>query len=102
MFIKDSHRALAGIKIIEIIGQGQSGVIYKARWFGELVAIKVITHTADTNQQDIDNEIRLSMQLRHPNVVSTFHFVTSGGSSKFRYSQENIKKLESNLLGSGS
>jgi len=43
--------------------------VYKARWQGALVAIKVIEHAAETERNLALRESELATAIQHPNVV---------------------------------
>lgn len=81
--LHQEHQAVAD-KLLEaltlgpIVGRGSFGQVYKATWNGALVAVKVIFHK-NSNAQAAENALReaiLSSNLRHPNVVQTFHQTT--------------------------
>jgi hypothetical protein len=48
---------------------GSYGKVYKARWQGALVAIKVIEHAAETERNLALRESELATAIQHPNVV---------------------------------
>jgi serine/threonine protein kinase len=65
-------------EIMDILGEGGFGVVYKARQLAtdQLVAVKVLVPTKITNVQRttiemrrFEREIRLVAQLQHPNIV---------------------------------
>ena len=47
-----------------------------ATWNGADVAVKVIVHTNAAMATKIAAEVELSMMLRHPNIVATYHAIT--------------------------
>ncbi len=58
-----------------LLGAGASGSVYKGRWRGEVVAIKVLQHDASTAAA-ITNETDLMMSFAHPNIVKAYHVVS--------------------------
>ena len=74
---------LGDYKILDQIGKGQMGGVYKAvHTFGQLVALKILpasraksTHVLGRFQR----EARLLTQLDHPNVVRAYQVGESGG-----------------------
>ena len=52
-----------------LLGKGSYGRVYKGRWKGAMVAIKVLDH-ALILQDDISRETLLSTSIAHPCVVS--------------------------------
>ena len=70
-------RSIVGnIKFTGLIGVGGYGRVYRAKWNGGDVAVKVVPR-ASWNE-----EANLSQQLRHPNVVSTFIYTNNTAVSK--------------------
>ena len=55
-----------------LLGKGSYGRVYKGRWKGAMVAIKVLDH-ALILQDDISRETLLSTSIAHPCVVSEPH-----------------------------
>lgn len=51
--------------------RSSAGCVYKGRWKGAMVAIKVLEH-ALILQDDITRETLLSTSIAHPGVVCTF------------------------------
>ena len=51
-----------------LLGKGSFGRVYKGRWKGAIVAIKVLDH-AMLLQDDITRETLLSTSIAHPSVV---------------------------------
>lgn len=60
------------VKIMEKIGRGSFGDIYKAEWHGTEVAVKKIPFNTinDDLIQEMLNEARIMESIRHPNVLS--------------------------------
>ncbi len=68
---------LPGYDILEILGQGGMGTVYKARHLRmkRMVALKVIRrdqHVSPQTQQRFNQEIEAAAQLTHPNVVMAY------------------------------
>jgi len=59
---------LQGVEIGPLLGKGSFGCVYKGRWKGAMVAIKVLEH-ALILQDDISRETLLSTSIAHPGVV---------------------------------
>ena len=56
------------MEIGPLLGKGSFGCVYKGRWKGAMVAIKVLEHTLIL-QDDISRETLLSTSIAHPGVV---------------------------------
>lgn len=71
--LKDEAQQRVGrdVQLIEVIGSGSFGKVYKALWHSEFVAVKIMSHTAHFSERMILNEVRLARCLRHPNIVQT-------------------------------
>src|SRR5262245_284418 len=71
------------LELLEIVGQGGMGVVYKARQrkLDRLVALKLLS--LGTDQPSFADrflrEARAMARLSHPNIVSVFDFGESGG-----------------------
>ncbi|HEY1192419.1 MAG TPA: serine/threonine-protein kinase, partial [Gemmata sp.] len=74
---------LGGYKILDRIGKGQMGGVYKAvHNFGQLVALKILPASRARNPHILgrfQREARLLTQLDHPNVVRAFQVGEGGG-----------------------
>uniref|UniRef100_A0A383W1M2 Protein kinase domain-containing protein n=1 Tax=Tetradesmus obliquus TaxID=3088 RepID=A0A383W1M2_TETOB len=66
----------ARIHFGELIGSGSYGIVYKARWAGRQVAVKVIEHDTSAAAAAVTNEIQLLLSFNHPNIVKAHHYVT--------------------------
>lgn len=74
---------LGGYKILDRIGKGQMGGVYKAlHTLGQLVALKILP-ASRAKSTDIlsrfQREARLLIQIDHPNVVRAFQVGEAGG-----------------------
>eukprot|EP00948_MAST-09A_sp_MAST-9A-sp1_P001321 g1321.t1 len=74
--LKDARQiAFADIELGEVIGEGSFGNVYKAKYHGETVAVKMMTPVAHRMKQKITRfkeEIELMAPLRHPNLIVMF------------------------------
>jgi serine/threonine protein kinase len=69
--------AVPGYEVLELIGRGGMGVVYKARHVGlqRIVALKMILHAAharDAERARFLREARATASLRHPNIVQVY------------------------------
>jgi serine/threonine protein kinase len=76
--------AFPHLEILEIIGQGGMGIVYKARQphLDRLVALKLLPQSlaADaTFAERFNREARVLARLNHPNIVTVHDFGQSGG-----------------------
>ncbi|WIA36739.1 hypothetical protein OEZ86_008009 [Tetradesmus obliquus] len=65
----------AGIELGPLLGAGSFARVFKAKWAGLDVAVKVIQHDTSTAEA-VANEVQLMMQLNHPNIVRAYHCIT--------------------------
>ncbi len=74
--VDNSDNKLAGYEIIEEIGKGGMGRVYKARGQdGQLVAIKILDPRIADNKTQLARfyqEAELAMRINHPNVARGF------------------------------
>lgn len=67
---------MEGLELGELIGRGGYGRVYRGRWKGVLVAVKIVEHRAAAQRADgtlpkgdPQRESLLSSSMMHPNVV---------------------------------
>ncbi|DBA69100.1 TPA: hypothetical protein ACH3X2_013106 [Trebouxia sp. C0005] len=82
LFRQRSQMPLDEVELGPLLGRGAYGRVFKGRWKGALVAVKVIDHRVkgNGNAVDIQRETILSTSVVHPNVVSTYKIVTVNAS----------------------
>ncbi|MBI3417636.1 MAG: protein kinase [Verrucomicrobia bacterium] len=76
--------AFPQLEIIELIGHGGMGIVYKARQprLDRFVALKLLPEVAGkdpTFAERFNREARVLAKLNHPNIVTVFDFGQSGG-----------------------
>src|SRR5262245_37298836 len=72
-------KQVPGFDLIEELGRGGMGVVYKAKQRGldRLVALKMVLHGTHATPQDIQRfraEAEAIARLRHPNIVEVYAF----------------------------
>jgi serine/threonine protein kinase len=77
-----------GVELLELLGQGGMGAVYKGRqWLlNRLVAVKVLPATALDGGSIVSRfrrEARVLARLNHPNVVAIYDYGSAGGLSYF-------------------
>lgn len=55
--------------MMEKLGEGEFGVVHKARWFGTLVAAKVLKGSSDIALGDFRGEVEILRRVHHPHAV---------------------------------
>src|SRR5688500_2236124 len=80
----DVARRLAQFEIIERLGQGGMGVVYKARQpqLDRIVALKILPPLAALSPDFVERfrrEARTLAKLNHPHIVSVHEFGEQGG-----------------------
>merc|ERR1712079_714548 len=70
----------ADLKILEMIGKGTFGEVYRGKWAGAEVAIKMINALNDTKIDEIIQEVSVMLDIgNHPNVVQFFGYCREAG-----------------------
>lgn len=59
------------VELGEVIDEGATAKVYKARWNGKTVAVKEMQHTRK-NQIMYKREVAIHRSLSHPNIVQFF------------------------------
>jgi len=77
------NREIGSYKILEKIGEGGMGVVYKAihMKLDQLVAIKILfpQYSRDLKMQNkLVNEAKLQAKFAHPNVVNILNYFEEG------------------------
>jgi len=83
-----SDPKVTGFELIEKLGQGGMGVVWKARQLSldRIVAIKVLAPSLSQNPENIRaimNEARLAARLKHPGIVQVYDAGEEEGSCYF-------------------
>ncbi|PRW58787.1 kinase isoform B [Chlorella sorokiniana] len=83
---------IEGLEVGELLGRGAYGRVYKGRWNGAIVAVKVVEHSVAANGQPsccahggceacgsnaLAREPLLCMSVSHPNCVTTYKLLLS-------------------------
>ena len=58
------------IVLMEKIGEGEFGVVHKAKWHGTYLAVKVLKAGTDVALEDFKTELSMFRQCHHPHTVS--------------------------------
>ena len=107
---REEHRKLANLRFIsdedilnkEKLGKGGFGDVYKARWEGHDVAMKVLKsdgeHLNPEAFAEWFTEIELCMLLRHPNVVRVYG-TTCSNAIVMEWAKGDLRSLIINSLG---
>ena len=79
-------RTLAHYRVVEKLGEGGMGVVYRARdtRLDRDVAIKVLPEALSTDAERVarfEREAKLLASLNHPNIAGIYGFETAGGSN---------------------
>ncbi|GAX78317.1 hypothetical protein CEUSTIGMA_g5759.t1 [Chlamydomonas eustigma] len=85
-----------GIRLMEMIGSGTTGKVYKGLWYGKQVAVKSIVlplgmDGKEKRERMAIMEVAISSSLQHPNIVQTY-----------TYSLIPIRDYSSSILAHGA
>jgi serine/threonine protein kinase len=63
--------ALADLQLLERLGEGGFGTVFKGKWMGLVVAAKVVSDHGSNNRMVMRcaHEIAILTALSHPNIV---------------------------------
>lgn len=80
--------SIRGYEILQVIGEGGMGIVFKARHLGlnRVVAIKMIRNQASITPEDrvrFHQEAQTIAKLQHPNIVQIFEFQSGGATPYF-------------------
>lgn len=64
------------ITLLEKIGEGEFGIVHKARWHGTIVAVKVLKETNVVALGDFRTELNVLQKVHHPHTVQFLGAVT--------------------------
>src|SRR5439155_1380756 len=78
------HQEVAGYEILQVLGRGAMGVVYKARQrkLKRVVALKMILSGEHASEQDLARfltEAEASAVLKHPNIVQVYELGEHNG-----------------------
>ncbi|MCE9530187.1 MAG: protein kinase [Planctomycetes bacterium] len=94
--VKQGPRTILGYELLDKIGQGGMGVVYKARQIqlNRIVALKMIlsgSHSSSDEDGRFIQEAELIAKLKHPNVVQVYEFGVNPFDGKPFFSLEFIE-----------
>ncbi|MCK5106448.1 MAG: serine/threonine protein kinase [Elusimicrobiales bacterium] len=97
----------AGCEILEKIGQGGMGAVYKARLLtlDKIVCIKILAPDLSKDSRNIDfflREARSVAKLEHPNIVQVYNFGQEGKAYYIIMSYINGKSLDAIIKEKGA
>ena len=85
--VPDTHRRLANYEILEEIGRGGMGVIYRAqqRHSRRIVALKRIAHQSNSHETLVrfQREAEAAASLEHPNILPIYEVSESEDGLRF-------------------
>lgn len=58
------------IPLLQVVGRGSFGTVYKARWQGTFVAVKLIEQESERNA--FAREVRQLSRVSHPNIIALY------------------------------
>lgn len=95
----ESFPVFPGFRIIEEIGGGTQGIVYKAEQLHtrRIVALKVIRHgpwASDKERRRFENEVELASRLVHPHIVQVYECGNYGGRNYFAMQYVEGERLD--------
>ncbi|CAL8461475.1 g1006 [Coccomyxa elongata] len=78
------RKSLDSLEMGRLLGSGSFGRVFRARWLGVNVAVKVIDHKpgSHTISGCIEREAMIGVATSHPNVVTCYRVMTQRGQSR--------------------
>uniref|UniRef100_A0A7S0VEK4 Protein kinase domain-containing protein n=1 Tax=Polytomella parva TaxID=51329 RepID=A0A7S0VEK4_9CHLO len=67
----------ASIQMLDKIGEGEFGVVYKGNWNGTIVAVKVLKEAGSVALGDFRTELNVLQKVHHPHTVQFLGAVTN-------------------------
>eukprot|EP00798_Chlamydomonas_sp_ICE-L_P006021 gene6021-5329_t len=64
------------LTLMEKIGEGEFGIVHKARWHGTIVAVKILKETGAVALGDFRTELNVLQKVHHPYTVQFLGAVT--------------------------
>jgi tRNA A-37 threonylcarbamoyl transferase component Bud32 len=94
-----SFPVLPGFRILEEIGGGTQGIVYRAEQLNtrRIVALKVIRHgpwASEKERRRFENEVELASRLVHPHIVQVYECGNYGGQSYFAMQYVEGERLD--------
>jgi len=62
--------------MMEKVGEGEFGIVHKAKWAGTVVAVKILKETGDVAIGDFRTELNVLQKVHHPHTVQFLGAVT--------------------------
>lgn len=75
-FDPDWEADVSSLKLQDKLGEGEFGVVYRAKWFDATVAVKVLKDHDAVALGDFRTELNVLQKVHHPNTVQFFGAVT--------------------------
>lgn len=99
-------QTIAGYQLLEILGHGGMGVVYKARQMSldRVVALKILPRQFATDQEYIQRflqEARAAARLNHPHIIQIYDFGLTGELHFLAMEYLDGQSLSSSLKNSG-
>lgn len=89
------------IELGTFLGAGSFGKVFRGRWNGIDVAVKVIEHTG-ASAAEVQQEMEILMSLQHPNIVRAYHcmaYIHREASANSEYSGSMVSMHSSLIRG---